>query len=72
MVFRGEYLEIHPSGSECILKSCIQHQGSRCSTWEGREAQRGGRDKESFKDHPPATLGRVVGSSGQRNGKNVW
>ena len=33
--------------------------GYTCSTWEGGETQKGGEDKESIKDQPPATLGRV-------------
>ena len=28
-----------------------------CSAWEGEGDQMGGRDKESFKDRPPATQG---------------
>ena len=76
LVFRGGYLDIHPSCSDCISRSCTQHQGGVCSAWEGGETQEGGRDKESIKDCPPATLGRVdylgkIGSSGPRNDKNV-
>ena len=34
IVFRGGYLEIYPSGSECISRSGTQHQGGGCRTWE--------------------------------------
>ena len=42
-----------------------------CSAWEGGETQKGGRDKESIKDPPPATLGRVDYIM-DYNGKHVW
>ena len=59
MVFCGGYIEIHPSCSKCISRFCTQHQGGSFSIWEGGGTKKGGRDKESIKDHPPATLGRV-------------
>ena len=68
MVFHGRYLEIHPFGTEYISRSCTQHQGGGCSTWEGGEAQKGVLDKESIKDPPLATLGRA-GYVGKRLGQ---
>ena len=59
MVICGRYLEIHPSCSGCKSRSCTQNQGGGCRTWEGGETQKGGRDKKSIKDQPPATLGWV-------------
>ena len=37
---------------------CKTNKVCICSTWEGREAQKGVKDKESIKDRPPAYLGR--------------
>ena len=58
-LFCGRYLEIHPSCSECISRSCTQHQGGRCSILEGRETQMSGKDKEPDKDQLPASSGRM-------------
>ena len=58
-LFCGRYLEIHPSCSECISRSCTQHQGGGSSKWKGGETHKSVKDKESIKGQLPATLGRV-------------
>ena len=49
MVFRGRFPKLHPSDSECISRSC--------SAWKCVGDQKGGMDKESIKNRPPATHG---------------
>ena len=46
MVFCGGCLEIHPSCSECISRSCTQHQGGRCSTCDCRWIRRVGQMRD--------------------------
>ena len=55
IVFCSGCLEIHPSGSGYISRSCTQHQRGGCSTCDWWVDQKGRTNKRSMK-HQPSTM----------------